>query len=49
MSLPDGTKVWLNASITLIYPNAFAKNESVVELRGEDSCYKKRFLKFIHS
>ncbi|QNN43694.1 FecR family protein [Pedobacter roseus] len=35
VSLPDGTRVWLNAATTLKYPYAFAKNERVVELNGE--------------
>lgn len=33
--LPDGSKVWLNASSTLKYPNKFSPKERVVELSGE--------------
>jgi len=33
--LPDGTKVWLNASTTLKYPSQFTGSERVVELTGE--------------
>lgn len=33
--LPDGSKVWLNASTSLKYPTQFGKNERRVELDGE--------------
>lgn len=34
--LPDGTKVWLNAASSLIYPVSFAKQKQrIVELSGE--------------
>lgn len=35
VSLPDGTKVWLNAATSLKYPYSFTKQERVVELNGE--------------
>lgn len=33
--LPDGTRVWLNAASSLVYPTHFSGNERVVELKGE--------------
>lgn len=35
IELPDGTKVWLNASSSLKYPTFFSGNSRVVELNGE--------------
>lgn len=35
MLLPDGSKVWLNASSSLRFPNVFAGMKRVVELTGE--------------
>lgn len=35
ISLPDGTKVWLNAASTLQFPTAFKGKERVVKLTGE--------------
>ncbi len=35
VTLPDGTKVWLNAASTLKYPSRFSDRERVVEVSGE--------------
>jgi transmembrane sensor len=33
--LPDGTRVWLNAASTLVYPTTFGGKERAVQLKGE--------------
>ncbi|HEU4555410.1 MAG TPA: FecR family protein [Chitinophaga sp.] len=35
LTLPDGSKVWLNAASSLRFPNHFTGNERSVELHGE--------------
>jgi ferric-dicitrate binding protein FerR (iron transport regulator) len=35
LTLPDGTKIWLNAGSKLIYPNKFIHNQREVSLEGE--------------
>jgi len=35
LTLPDGTKVWLNAGSSISYPVLFAKNLRTVSLKGE--------------
>lgn len=33
--LPDGTKVWLNASSSIVYPTAFTESKRTVQIKGE--------------
>ncbi|GEP95027.1 FecR family protein [Chitinophaga cymbidii] len=35
VTLPDGTRVWLNTASTLTYPSRFSDSERIVELAGE--------------
>jgi ferric-dicitrate binding protein FerR (iron transport regulator) len=35
LTLPDGTKVWLNAASSITYPTAFTGNSRSVEMTGE--------------
>jgi len=35
LTLPDGTRVWMNAGTSLTYPTSFAANERKVTLTGE--------------
>jgi len=35
VTLPDGSKVWLNAASTIQYPSSFTGKERVVEISGE--------------
>ncbi len=35
LTLPDGTKVWLNAASSIKYPTVFDGNERSVQISGE--------------
>jgi transmembrane sensor len=35
LTLPDGTKVWLNAASSITYPSAFTENQRKVTISGE--------------
>ncbi|HEY9260135.1 FecR family protein [Chitinophaga sp.] len=35
LTLPDGTRVWLNAASAITYPTAFAEGKREVEIKGE--------------
>ena len=35
LSLPDGSKVWLNSGSSIRFPTAFIGKERVIELKGE--------------
>ena len=35
LTLPDGTKVWLNAASSITYPNVFVEGQRKVKIKGE--------------
>ncbi|MEO6720212.1 MAG: FecR domain-containing protein [Ferruginibacter sp.] len=35
LTLADGSKVWLNAASSILFPNVFSGNERIVEITGE--------------
>jgi transmembrane sensor len=35
LTLPDGTRVWLNAESSITYPTAFVENQRLVKITGE--------------
>lgn len=45
LNLPDGTKVWLNASSSITYPINFAHDRREVEIEGEAYFHVKKDLK----
>lgn len=45
LTLPDGTRVWVNAGTSLTYPTAFTANERKVALTGEAYFEVKKDLK----
>jgi len=45
LNLPDGTKVWLNASSSITYPINFAKDRREVQIEGEAYFHVRKDLK----